>query len=49
MRRMSEIASEISKISGDTKKASREFLSAFTETIISGLAVKDKCYLYYDK
>ncbi len=37
MRRMSEIASEISKISGDTKKASREFLSAFTETIISGL------------
>ena len=37
MRKMSEIASEISNISGDTKKASREFLTAFMQTVIYGL------------
>ena len=37
MRKMSEIASKISEISGDTKKASREFLNAFIETVINGL------------
>lgn len=37
MRKMSEIASKIAEISGDTKKASREFLSAFLEIVINGL------------
>ncbi len=37
MNKMSEIASAISEISGDTKKASREFLRAFIDTTIYGI------------
>lgn len=38
MNKMSEIASAISEISGDTKKASREFLRAFMDTAMYGIA-----------
>lgn len=37
MRKISEIASNIAEITGDTKKASKEFLDAFIDTVIQGL------------
>ncbi len=37
MRKVAEIVSRIAYISGDSKKASKEFLNAFVETIEEGL------------